>query len=80
MYWQDYVLAAGSLIFTLALVPSIKSDHKPALATSLLTSAVLFTVVFTYATLSLWFSVVSASFNCFAWLVLAFQKYFQSQD
>jgi hypothetical protein len=80
MYWQDYVLAAGSFIFTLALFPSIKSEHKPALATSLLTSAVLLTVAIAYASLSLWFAVGSASLNCLAWLFLAYQKHSSTKD
>lgn len=75
MYWQDFILAAGSLVFTIALLPSIRSVHKPALATSTLTSAVLLTVAFTYATLSLWFAFVTATLNCVAWLILAYQRY-----
>ncbi len=77
MYWQDIVLAIGSLMFTVALIPSIKGENKPAVATSILTSCVLITVVVTYATLSLWFSAISALLNCLAWLILGVQKYKQ---
>lgn len=80
MQWQDIVLACGSLIFTIALIPSVRSKHKPALATSTITFCVLVTFTVTYATLSLWFSAASTFINSIAWLVLAIQKYRQSSE
>jgi hypothetical protein len=79
MQWQDIVLACGSVTFTLALIPSIRSKHKPALATSILTFLVLVVVTCTYASLSLWFAAVSAFINGAAWLTLVIQKYQQLQ-
>lgn len=77
MIWQDIVLAGGSLLFTVALIPSIRSKHKPALTTSVLTGSVLLLFTFTYATLELWFSAVSVCVNGLMWLTLALQKYRQ---
>lgn len=79
-HWQDFVLSAGSLIFTAALVPSLLSKHKPALSTSLMTGVVLAIFVVVYTTLSLWFTAFSTSLNCLAWLALAVQKYFQEKS
>ena len=73
-HWQDFVLAAGSLIFSLALIPSLRSSHKPAASTSLITAAVLLIFAVTYMTLSLWFSAVAITINGLCWLTLAVQK------
>lgn len=73
-HWQDYVLASGSLIFSLALIPSLRSKNKPAISTSLVTFGVLVVFGITYITLSLWFSAVSVTINALAWLTLAIQK------
>lgn len=75
--WQDYVLALGSVIFTLALVPSLKSKNKPAIVTSLSTSSVLFVFAITFVTMSLWYSAIAAFVNGMAWLALAMQEYIQ---
>ncbi len=73
-HWQDYVLGAGSLIFTVALIPSLRSRNKPAISTSLVTFAVLVVFAITYVTLSLWFSAFSIAINAAAWLTLAVQQ------
>ncbi len=73
--WQDFVLSAGSLVFTIALVPSILGRHKPALFTSLLTASILAIYAFVYGTLSLWFTTFAVVLNCLAWSILALQKY-----
>jgi len=77
--WQDYVLAAGSIVFTIALIPSLTSKNKPAVSTSLLTGVVLIVFAFTYLTLHLWFSMVAISINAVAWLALATQKFHQQK-
>lgn len=78
-HWQDLVFTIGSLIFTAALWPSIISKHKPALSTSLLTGVVLVIFAFTYASLSLWFSVFATLINAGCWLTLAIQKFGQER-
>jgi hypothetical protein len=76
-HWQDIVLAIGSFVFALALIPSIISKDKPALWTSLLTGSVLFVFTVTYATLSLWYATVTTAFSASLWVVLAIQKILQ---
>ena len=72
--WQDIVLTLGSIIFLVALVPSIRSKDKPALMTSLMTGLVLFVFATTYITLDLWFSAATTALTGMLWLVLAVQK------
>jgi hypothetical protein len=78
--WQDIVLAIGSLIFALALLPSVFSQHKPALWTSGLTGVVLVIFAVTYASLTLWYATVTTSLAAILWLVLAVQKMLQPDD
>ena len=74
MLWQDWVLTVGSAIFAFALLPSISSQHKPALSTSLMTGTVLIIFSLVYLTLSLWFAAVTTSITGGLWLTLAVQK------
>lgn len=72
--WQDIVLAVGALIFSLALIPSITSEHKPALWTSGITFAVLAIYTVTYASLSFWYTTFAVGLNALCWGILAVQK------
>lgn len=73
-HWQDYVIAVGSIIFVIALIPSVLGKHKPALSTSLLTGTVLLVFAMTYLTLSLWFAAITTTLTATLWYVLAVQK------
>ena len=75
MLWQDMVFSLGSTFFFIALLPSILGKDKPALATSLITGAVMAAFVFTYASLSLWTSAAFSALISASWFTLAFQKY-----
>lgn len=75
MFWQDYIFTAGSIIFIIALLPSVFSKDKPALSTSLMTGTVLAIFAFNYTTLSLWFSATSTALTSATWFFLAVQKY-----
>lgn len=74
MSWQEIVLAAGQVIFIIALLPSIFSKDKPEIWTSILTGAVALSISITYTTLSLEAAAISAFFNFVAWSILAIQK------
>lgn len=56
--WQDLIIGAGGVIFTIGLFPSILSNDKPAFATSVINASVLFIMIITYASLGLWLSSV----------------------
>lgn len=75
MSWQDVVFTIGQVIFVFALIPSIKGKDKPALLTSVITVLILSTFAISYATLSLWGSMIGAVLNCTGWTILAVQKY-----
>ena len=72
--WQDIVLSIGSLMFVIALIPSVLGKDKPALATSFMTGLVLVVFTVTYATLSLKYTTVTTALSAILWLILAVQK------
>ena len=79
-HWQDITLAVGSLIFAIALVPSIMSKDKPALWTSTVTGGVLIVFTGTYASLSLWYATFTTALAAILWIVLALQKILQNKQ
>ena len=78
--WQDIVIAVGSLIFAIALLPSVLSKHKPALWTSAMTGTVLVVFTITYATLSLLYATITTSFAALLWIILAIQKMLEPKE
>lgn len=72
--WQDWVLTIGQILFFVALLPSIFSQHKPSAWTSFMTGGTLtaFTVVF--FSLGLIWGAVTAALVAVAWYVLLLQK------
>mgnify|MGYP006379675603 CR=1 FL=1 len=76
--WQDYVLAVGAFMLSIALIPTLRSKQKPALFTSVLTGGILCVFAVTYASLGLWLAVISQFIGAAAWFLLAWQKHKQS--
>lgn len=72
--WQDTVIAVCQGFFVIALLPTILSKDKPALATSAMTVVLVSIIAFCLGTLHLWFSVTTAVAIAIGWLVLAIQK------
>ena len=72
--WQDMVFAVGNLSFAIALVPSLRSEEKPHLATSVLTAAWLYAFAATYSTLGLPFSAAISVVLATLWAALAIQR------
>lgn len=64
----------AQIVFSMALLPSIFSKNKPALASSLVTGTFVLIIAFAFATLSLWLSTITSVINGTMWLILAFQK------
>lgn len=73
MQWQDVVLAIGTWIFALALLPSLFSKNKPSKWTSLMTAVPLSSFVVCYFTLGLWITGISISVSSLLWWVLFYQ-------
>jgi hypothetical protein len=74
IYVSNVIFAVGSFIFSLALIPSIKSKDKPAIFTSLSTGAILTIYLICYAMLGMWLAFVAGIFVVVAWYTLAIQK------
>jgi hypothetical protein len=74
MHWQDVIIFLSYIFFDIALIPSIKSNHKPAIQTSLITGSLNIVMAFTQITLGLWFSSAATFVNAVLWLILAYQK------
>jgi len=74
MIWQNIVPLVGNIIFTVALVPSILSRHKPHRWTCVLTAGVLLTYVVTFWDMNLWYWSLATLATTTAWLVLLFQR------
>ena len=78
--WQDIILTGGSIVFLLALFPTLLSKDKPAIATSVMTGGVLLVYAVVYASLSLWFSVIATAATGLLWFILAVQKVKQKKS
>lgn len=74
--WQDVVLSIGSILFTIALLPTLR-DKKASLpvTTSLLTASVLSSYLIVYISLGLWFAAICGCSVALAWwLILLFRR------
>lgn len=74
MIWQDIVIAGAQTLMIMALVPSIISESKPALPTSLMYTFLVFAITISLLSLGLWLSAITAAVNALEWLVLTIQK------
>jgi hypothetical protein len=75
--WQDWVFTIGGLFVLVGLLPTIRGDQKPALATGAMTCGLVAVFAVTMATLGLWFSAMTNAMISVAWGVLALQRYRQ---
>lgn len=71
---QDILMAIGSALFSIALVPSIRSKDKPAKGTSLLTGTVLAVFTGCYVSLGLVYASVTTGITALLWFVLLYQR------
>ena len=78
--WQDWIFSAGQIVFFLALLPSVLSQDKPHLYSSLLTGIILSIFTITFWTLELTWSSVTSGVVAATWLTLAYQKYMQKYN
>lgn len=74
MNWQDIVIAVGTVIIVLGVLPSIFSDDKPALATCAITATIVFIFALTFLTLELWFTATVNLANTTVWTILTVQQ------
>lgn len=74
---QDFVLSAGSMIFIIALLPTVFSATKPAITTSLLTGSTLAVFAATYQTLGFTYACLTTAASAALWIVIAAQTIVQ---
>ena len=77
MSWQDWVFTVGGLVMLLTLVPTIRGEQKPAVATSVGNVGIVLVFAGAFVSLGLWFSVVMNIFIAIAWAILGFQRWRQ---
>ncbi len=71
---HDYIFSIGNAIMAGALLPSLMSQDKPALKTSLLTGIILGIFSATFFSLGLYLSCAMLAVSSVLWLTLAYQK------
>lgn len=74
MIWQDYIFVVGQVVFIVALLPSIFSEHKPELLTSVMTGLVLLVYAGTFYSMGLVYGAISTAITAACWLILAYQR------
>lgn len=71
--WQDYVIVALQLGFSMALLPMFaKNAHRPELSSSLTTAVFVTVFVYVYATLGFWRTVIFTSVLGIEWWIIAY--------
>jgi len=75
MIWQDIVLGGAQIFFAISLLPSVFSKDKPALATSVMTSFMLYVIGYVNFTLNLYGASGGLFIVATLWGILAIQKY-----
>lgn len=71
---HDLIFATGSVVFIIALIPSILGVHKPAASSSLITGIVLTVFGFTYLTIDYAFAAATTFITALCWYILLVQR------
>lgn len=74
MIWQDIIPIVGNIIFTVALIPSIVSKHKPHRWSCAMTAGVLLMYVVTFWTVTMWYWSLATLATATAWIILLVQR------
>ena len=72
--WQDIVLSVGGFMFSIALIPTIRSNTKPSKTTCATTAFFLWLYCAVYVSLSLWLALASGILSAGAWTILLLQR------
>ncbi len=71
----DLIFSLGSLVFIVALIPSLRSSQKPALGTCIMTGTVLAVFASTYIGIGLYYAAATTAITASMWLTLAIQNH-----
>lgn len=77
--WQDYVIAIGQGLFTLALIPSLRGKDKPHILTSSMTASVLYAFAGVYITLHMPGAAILTGACGIGWSILSVQSYLKGR-
>ncbi|MBV9159108.1 MAG: hypothetical protein JO019_00750 [Candidatus Kaiserbacteria bacterium] len=79
MHWQDIAISIAQWLSIIALFPTVAAKEKPALSSSILTTACIAVYSICYITLGLWISATSAALLALVWMLLGWQKWRQGK-
>ncbi|MEE9312195.1 MAG: hypothetical protein V3V10_07245 [Planctomycetota bacterium] len=74
MSWQDIVVSAGSLGFSIVLIPAMRSKDKPPAFTSFMFALILIGFVCVHASYQLWFGATCQAVLIIQWAIVGVQK------
>jgi len=74
MIWQDYILAIIGIMFSIALIPAIRSNEKPLFVTCFINGIFLVLASICYASLFLLWASITSAITAICWWILAIQK------
>src|SRR4029079_6891991 len=73
-WWQDAVVSAGNIFFSLTLIPMLRQPGKPPLLTCIPNAVASLAGAFVFGTLHLWVTAGSLVITGVQWFILAFKK------
>lgn len=73
MTLQDFIIAGGTVILIIGLLPTIYSPYKPAIHSSFTYALVLTVFAMTFGSLGLYLSAGLTALNALLWYVIAGQ-------
>lgn len=74
MIWQDAVIALVIAMFTISVIPMVRSDFTPPYATSIMMTVGSVILGVVYITLSLWLSLSVEVISTLLWGTLVYQR------
>lgn len=73
--WQDVVFTVGTVLFSVALLFSVRSEHKPAVGTSLMNVFIIASFIIAYWSMELYYAALTNLLTFTLWAILFFQKW-----
>lgn len=74
MIWQDIVVSIGSVAFSVALIPAMRSREKPPVFTSWFTTLILGGFVTVHVSYELWFGATFQTLLALQWFYVGWQR------
>lgn len=75
MSWQEWIFNLSGIFFALSLIPSLFSEHKPSIWSSIPTAIFLFFIALAYYSLGYTVSAILTLPTVIEWGILAVQEF-----